>query len=155
EQAQVCLLLLGAHAGGSADERQRVLRPHLQANAGVLRAEGARAVRPRAAAAVAGRRAPDAAFWQGGVARAQAGADPGADRRVRPLADVPAGVPLQLGAVVVVAGPQRADDGEVVGALSDVLPPVGDGETAFAVLLVARVKPHEHAAAAVRRVGGD
>ena len=42
-----------------------------------------------------------------------------------------AGVELQLGAVVVVGRPHRADDGEVVDALADVRPPVADLDAAL------------------------
>ena len=101
--------------------------------------EVAGAVRPLAAAAVAGRRAEDDVLRQVLVERAQAVADPRADGRERAFARMPAGVPGELRAVVVVDGPQRADDGEVVGARADVLPPVADLQAALAVLLVAGV----------------
>src|SRR5262249_21768650 len=108
------------------------------------------------AAAVAGRHAEHGVGRQVGIQGAQAVCSPRADGRVRAaLADVPAGVPLQLGAVVVVGRPQRADDGKVIGAGADVLPPVGDGEAGLAVLLEAGVQAHELAAAAVGGVGGD
>src|SRR5262249_13501569 len=149
QQAEVGLLLFWGDAAGAADERQWVGAADVEADAGVLGAEVAGAVRPGAAAAVAGGAAEHAVLRQVGVEGAQAVGHPRADGRVGALADVPAGVPLQLGAVVVVGRPQRADDGDVVGAGACVLPPVADGEAGLAVLLVAGIEAHEDAAAAV------
>ena len=50
---------------------------------------------------------------------------------------MPAGVELELGAVVVVGRPHRADDGEVVDAGAHVRPPVADLEPALAALAIA------------------
>ena len=50
------------------------------------------------------------------VERAQAVMDPRADRGKLPFERVPAGVELKLRAVIVVGGPHRADDRQVVGA---------------------------------------
>src|SRR5262249_24575140 len=61
--------------------------------------------------------------------------DPRANGRKRPFEHVPAGVELQLRAVVVVAGPERADDGDLVDAFGDVRPPVADLDARFAPLL--------------------
>src|SRR5262249_2329188 len=149
------LLLVARLAAGGGDEGQRFLALDVEADAGVLGAEGGRPVRPLAATAVAGRHAEDGILWQGLVERAQAVADPRADGRVGALADVPARVPLELGAVVIVGGPQGANHGEVVGTAADVLPPVGDHEAGLAVLLPAGVQAHELFAAAVGGVGAD
>src|SRR5207248_2929388 len=70
------------------------------------------------------------------------------------FADMPAGMPLELGAMVVVGSPQGADDRDVVRAGAHMPPPVGDQEPTFAMALVAGVEPHEDAAAAMGRVGG-
>ena len=82
----------------------------------MLGAEVAGAVAVHAAAAVGDRRAQDDELRQVVVERAEAVVDPRADRRERPFEHVPAGVELELGAVVVVGGPHRADDGDVVDA---------------------------------------
>ena len=144
-----------AHARARRDERQRLLAVGVEPDAGVLGPEVGRAMRPRAAAAIAGRLAQHDVLRQVLVERAQAVGDPRADRGMRPFADVPAGVELELGAVVVVGRPERADDGDVVGARADVLPPVADLQAALAVLPEARVQAHQDLAAAVRRVGRD
>ena len=151
------VLLLARHArpagvtNGSGSRRADV-----EPDAGVLRAEVGRAVRPRAAAAVAGRLAEDDVLRQVLVERAQAVADPRADGREGPLADVPAGVQLELGPVVVVGRPQRADHGDVVGARADVLPPVADRQAALAVAAGSRCSgPSARLPAAVARVAGD
>ena len=62
---------------------------------------------------------------------------PGAERRVRAVEDVPAGVELVLGGVVVVGGPDRAHHGDVVDAGADVRPPVADLDAAAAALAIA------------------
>jgi len=43
---------------------------------------------------------------------------------------VPPGVELKLGAMIVIGGPEGADDGEVVDAVSQVGPPVADLQAA-------------------------
>src|SRR5439155_8435504 len=108
-----------------------------------------------AAAAVAGRGAEHDVLGQVLVEGAEAVTGPAADGRERSLADVPAGVELELRPVVVVAGPERADHGEVVGARADVLPPVGDLEAALAVAAEAGAEAHEDLAVAVLGVAGD
>src|SRR5207244_3256828 len=120
-----------------------------EADAGVLRAEIRRAVRPRAAAAIARRRAEHDVLRQILIERAQAIANPRADRRKGALARMPAGVPGELSAVVVVIGPQRAHDGDVVRAFADVPPPIRDHEPALTVTAIARVEAHEHVAIAM------
>ena len=60
--------------------------------------------------------------------------NPRADRRKLPFEHVPAGVELQLGPVVVVGRPHRADHGEVVDARADVRPPVADLDARLAPL---------------------
>ena len=72
-----------------------------------------------------------------------------------PLADVPAGVELELGAMVVVRSPERADDRDVVGTRADVLPPVADLEPALAVFPEAGVQTHQDSATSMRRVARD
>ena len=114
--------------------------------------EVGRPVRPRAAATIAGRLAQDDVLRQVFVERAQSVGNPRADRGMGTLADVPAGVELELGAVVVVRGPERADDRDVVGTRADMPPPVADLEPALAVFLEAGVQTHQDLAAAVRRV---
>src|SRR5204862_2355 len=90
-----------------ADAGVGVARADVETDAAVFRAEIGRAVRPGAAAAIAGRRAEYDILRQVLVESAQAIVDPRADGRISSFADMPAGVPLQLGAVVVVGGPQR------------------------------------------------
>src|SRR5262249_18746594 len=75
--------------------------------------------------------------------------------RKRPFAGMPAGMPGELGAVIVVIGPERANDGDIVGAFADVPPPIRDHEAALPVTPVARIEAHEYVAIAVRRVAGD
>src|SRR5262249_31347309 len=91
---------------------------------------GARAFGP-AAAAVGQRGAKADELRQVLVERAEAVMYPRADGRQRPLEGVPAGVELQLGAVVVVGGPQGTDHGNVVDAVADVRPPVADLDAAL------------------------
>src|SRR5262245_1467800 len=112
-------------------------------------------MRPRAAAAIAGRLSEDDILRQVLIQRSEPIGDPRTDRRKCPLARMPAGVPGELSAVVVVIGPERADDSDIVGALADVPPPIRDHEPALPVTPVARVEAHEHVAIAVRRVAGD
>ena len=54
------------------------------------------------------------------VERAEPVVNPGAERRKLAVEHVPAGVELRLGAVVVVGGVHRADDGDVVDATAEV-----------------------------------
>ena len=68
---------------------------------------------------------------------------------------VPAGVKLQLGAVVVVDGPERPHDGEIVGAHADVTEPVAHHQAASAVGLVAGLQRHDDLAVAVGRVAAE
>src|SRR5439155_584778 len=147
------LLLLLRHAG--RDEGQRIARADVEPHAGVLRAEVRRTVRPRAAAAIAGRRAEHDVLRQILIERAEAVIDPRANGRERAFADMAAGVPRELSAMVVVIGPKRAYDGDVVRAFADVPPPVGDHEARLAVLAIASVEAHECVAIAVRRIAGD
>ena len=83
-----------------------------------------------AAAAIGDRRAQHDELRQVVVERAQSVMDPRADRRKLPFEHVPAGVELQLGAVVVVGRPHRTDHGDVVDAGADVRPPVADLDAA-------------------------
>src|SRR5438045_3039952 len=76
--------------------------------AGSLGDEKAGAVGPPAAAAIVGRHAGHHVLGQVLVERPQAIADPGADRGKGTFPRMPAGVPGELCAVVVVAGPERA-----------------------------------------------
>src|SRR5207302_11405496 len=64
------------------------------------------------------------------VERAEAVVHPRTDGREGAFEYVPAGVELKLGAVVVIGCPHRADDGDVVDAVTDVRPPVADGNAA-------------------------
>ena len=59
--------------------------------------------------------------------------DPCADGGFARVEHVAAGVELDLGAVIVVGGPHGADEGDVVGAGSDVREPVADFDAALAV----------------------
>src|SRR5262249_24747014 len=94
QHAELGLLVVAANAAlVRRDEQERFLALDLEAAPRVLRAEVTGAVGPAAAAAVAGRRAEDDVLRQVLVERSQAVADPRADRRVGPLAGVPAGVP--------------------------------------------------------------
>src|SRR5205823_6727212 len=108
------------------DEGKRLLALDVEADAGVLGAEVAGPMRPLAAAAIAGRHAQDDVLRQILIERAEAVRRPRADRRIRAFPWMPARVPRELGAVVVVDGPERADHGQVVSARADVLPPVAD-----------------------------
>ena len=127
EQLELAALLL------AEDVRRRARRTASgfvgidgELDAVVLRAEVAGAVAAHAAAAVGDRRAQHDELRQVVVERAQAVVDPRADRRELALEHVPAGVELELGAVVVVGRPHRADDGDVVDAVAHVRPPVAD-----------------------------
>ena len=136
-EVELAGLLLAEDVGAGGGEGQRVLGIDGELHAGVLGAEVAGAVAAHAAAAIGDRRAQDDEAGQVVVERAQAVVDPRADRRELALEHVPAGVELELGAVVVVGGPHRADDGDVVDAVADVRPPVADLDAALAALAVA------------------
>ena len=131
------LLLLAKDVAAGRGEGQGVLGIDAELHAVVLGAEVVGAVRADAAAAVGDRRAQHDELRQVVVERAQAVVDPRADRGELPFEHVPAGVELQLGAVVVVGGPHRADDGEVVDAAAEVRPPVADLQPALPALLEA------------------
>src|SRR5438105_3367859 len=105
----------------------------MQPHAGVFGAEVTGAVSPFAAAAVAGRRAEHDILRQILIQRTKPITDPGANGRKGAFARMPARVPGELRAVVVVDGPEGPDDSEVVGTGSDVFPPVSNFQTALAV----------------------
>src|SRR5436305_1884238 len=84
--------------------------------------------------AVAGRAAKDDELRQVVAQCPQAIVNPGADRWMEALEDVPAGVELQLGGVIVVGRPHRAHDGEVVGTLAEARPPVAEFHAILAAL---------------------
>ena len=151
--ANSLLLLFAVHVGAGRGERQRVLGVDRQLHAVVLGAEVVGAVRADAAAAIGDGRAQDDELRQVVVERPQAVMDPRADRGKLPFEHVPAGVELELRAVIVVGGPHRADDGQVVGAVAEVRPPVADLEAALAALLKADLHAEQLVAdvAVVRR----
>ena len=66
-----------------------------------------------------------------------------------------AGVPGELGPMIVVVGPQRTDHGDVIGTCSDVPPPVGDQQPTLPITLITGVESHEHTTIAVGRVSFD
>ena len=63
--------------------------------------------------------------------------NPGADRGEKPLEDMAARMKLQLGGVVVVCGPGRANDGQIVDAIADMRKPVADFDAALSALPIA------------------
>ena len=134
EQLELALLLLVVDVGPGRGEGERVLRVDGQLDAVVVGAEVVGPVSSASAAAVGDGRAQDDELRQVVVERAQAVVDPRADGREIPLEHVAAGVELELGAVVVVGGPHRADDGDVVDAVAQVGPPVADLDPALAAL---------------------
>src|SRR5438105_675054 len=71
------------------------------------------------------------------VQRAKAVMRPGADRGKVAINAVAARMELKLCAMIAVFGPHRADNGEVIGAIADVRPPVADFDPALAALAVA------------------
>src|SRR2546426_11882110 len=108
-----------SQSAGGLDEGKRVFRIDIEPHAAVFGAKIPCAVGPRAAAAVAGGGAEDDILRQVFVHRAKAVGGPGADGGEGSFARVTAGLEGQLRAVVIVHGPQRADDGDVVGTLAD------------------------------------
>jgi hypothetical protein len=122
-----------------------------------LGAEIAAAVGPGAAAAIGDGLAQDDELREVLVQRREAVGGPGADGgEGAALAGVAAVLEGELGAVVVVDRPQRADDGDVIGAgLADLLEPIADEQAALTVGLVAGVQRHEQLAIAVGGVGAD
>ena len=62
---------------------------------------------------------------------------PGANRGVIPLEKLATGVKLQLRAMIVVGGPGRANECDIVGALGQVRPPVADFDAALPTLALA------------------
>ena len=122
------------------------LRIDRELNAVVLRAQITRTVAAEPAAAIGDRRAHDHELRQIVVQRAQPIVNPRADRGKLPFKDVPAGVKLQLGAVVVVGRPHRADDREVVDASADVRPPVADLDAGLTSLAIADLQRIERLA---------
>ncbi len=140
QELELALLLLAEDLRPGRGEGERVLGIDGKLDAVVLGAEVAGAVAAHAAAAVGDRRAQDDELGQVVVERAEPVVDPRADRGKLPLEHVPAGVELQLGAVVVVGRPHRADDGDVVDAVADVGPPVADLDAALPALAEADLK---------------
>ena len=61
---------------------------------------------------------------------------PAADSRERPFQRVPPGKELKLRPVIVVRGPARTDQSQIVGAVAQVRPPVADPQPGFAALLI-------------------
>src|SRR6266513_5505691 len=71
------------------------------------------------------------------IERAQAVMHPGANGGVIPLEKLATSVKLQLRAMIVVGRPGRANKRDIVGALSQVRPPVADFDPALPTLAVA------------------
>ena len=71
------------------------------------------------------------------------------------LTRMPARLPGQLRAMIVVEGPQGSDHGKVVGALADMLEPVAHHQAALAVRPTPGLQRHEGLAIPVRRVAAD
>src|SRR4051794_39387150 len=69
--------------------------------------------------------------------RSQAVMHPRADGREMPVQNAPAGMKFKLRAVVVVRGPHRPDDGQVVHLSAEIWKPIGDLDAALAALLEA------------------
>ena len=63
--------------------------------------------------------------------------NPGSDGWKEALKDMAARVKLQLRGVVVVGGPRRANDGQIVNAISHVREPVTDFDAALTALPIA------------------
>jgi hypothetical protein len=76
-----------------------------------------------------------------------------ADGREEALEDVPAGVELELGRVVVVGGPHRAHHRQAVHAAGQVRPPVADLDAALALLPEADLQRIQLAQQRPRRAG--
>jgi hypothetical protein len=68
---------------------------------------------------------------------------------------VAAGLESELRAVIVVNGPERADHGDVVGALADAGEPVADEQAGLAVGAIAGLQRHDGFAIAVGGIGAD
>lgn len=117
----------------AADEGQRFLRIHVQAHAAVFGAEIGRAVRERAAAAIARRHAEhdiSADF----IDLAEAVTHPRANGRMLQLARMPPRLPGQLRAMIVVNRPERAHHREeLVRAFAHILERVADDQSARAL----------------------
>ena len=146
QQLELAGLLFAEDVSAGRGERQRVPGIDRELNAVVLGPKVARPMAAEPAAAVGDRRAHHHELRQVVVERAQAVADPRADRGKDSFEHVPAGVELQLGAVIVVGRPHRADDGQVVDARADVRPPVADLDPGLAPLAIADLKRIEHLA---------
>ena len=156
QQAEAGHLLLARRAERAAgDPRQRPRGVRAQPHAGMLRTEIARAVRPRAAAAVTRGCAEHDVLRQVGIHAAEAVAGPRSHRRQSAFPDMPARVPCELRAVVVVLGPERAHHGEIIRASADMREPVAHHESALAVVLIAGVERHDDLAVLVRRIAAD
>ena len=126
QQLELARLLFAEDVRAGRGEGQRIPGIDRKLDAVVLGAEVARAMAAQPAAAIGDRRAQHDELRQVVVERAEAVVNPRADRRKQSFERVPAGVELQLCAVVVVGRPHRADDGQVVDALAHMRPPVAD-----------------------------
>ena len=146
EQLELARLLLAEDLAARRGERQRIAGIDRELNAVVLGTEVARAMAAQPAAAIGDRRAHDHELGQVVVERAQPVVDPRADRGELPLEHMPAGVELQLGAVVVVGRPHRADHRDIVDAGAQVRPPVADLDPGLAALAIADLKRIERLA---------
>ncbi len=140
DQCELGLLLLAKHVAAGRGKRKRILGVDAQLYAAVLGPQVVGAVRADAATAVGNWRAQHDEPRQVFVDRSQAIVDPRADRGELAFEHVAAGVKLKLRAVVVVGGPHRADDRQVVGTAGQLGPPVADLQPAGAMLLKADLR---------------
>src|SRR5689334_23140318 len=109
-------------------------------------------MRERSAAAIARRHTQNHILRQILIHSAQPVAHPRAEGWMLQLAWVPAGLPCELCAVIVVNCPKRPDHGEVVRAFTDMPEPVADHETGLSVGLVACLQGHDQLAVPMRRI---
>ncbi len=94
---------------------------------------------PLATAAVACGDSQDHVIGKVLVDRSQAVCCPRTDRREGAFSGMSASVPRQLRSVIVMAGPERSYDRQIISTFTDVLKPVPDLQSAFAVFLEAGI----------------
>src|SRR5207244_12016559 len=90
--------------------------------------------------------------WQVFIHGTQAVTNPGAQGRMFQFTRMTTRLPGKLCAVIVVNGVKRANHGEIVSTLADMLKPVADDQSALTVFLEARLERHDNFAIAMRGV---
>src|ERR1051326_8974062 len=150
-----CSAAVMAPPAGGREKRRGFLRAPAEPNAAVLGTEIGRAMGEGAAAAIARRYAEHDVFRQVLVHRTQPITHPGAQGRMLQFPRVPAGLPRQLRAVIVVNGPEGPHHGQVIRTGADVPEPVAHHQPALAVGFESGLQWHDYLAVSVLGISPD